>query len=651
MPHKINYKTYLTPEFNKFGLRRCLPSQAVLVSDNISSDFSLRKTVQEDDAVIPKRIFEVNNSGSQTHIVSNTTDLYMTDVFSEDGEPLYFKVQKRIKYFDKVYINGKEHTEYDHNFIYTSEESGEIKYVDDSGRNMLVERGEFHDCFIWENLVNLESIIETDGRTYSYNVNNDKIVVTCKKPSVFAIPKHGSIMDLFNLNKTTFGIKPFFHKTTKEIDGERVSFEYDYSVIVPNIRTVNDENSSMIDRSNIHLGNRSVLPESVSISVIDRITREEIYNLSNTDVTEIHNIRSKDGIVNIKPFIESNNLDPLDYIFISSYQYLEILGNRVVLDPENIDIKFKKVFFSIKPTKVIQEGFQTNIEPTLTYTITESDGSIVSSIDDEIPLYEYEIPVSLGFGEDGYSEHGWSGVTDETTIEVVSEGGDIYGTGYGDGSYSEGPFGGSYIANIEDIQNLLGAQSNSLSGQITIAEIDFTPSIKSAKIFKSIKMAKNNTGIPVKELDLFSGSVWHLSLNTSFTDLDFAAGIKEYRSTTGVFIPGAVINEDASFIYMRYDISKVSQFMDVTGAFDTAYVMTDTAALAALDLYTTFLPTASIDKDTLTLYNDSYEVIAGVEYILTEDLQDLMVKIPVIEKGSIVGLGIDNITPTGWTQT
>ena len=654
MPRKILYSLNAGPEYNKFGLRESFPSQAILLSDNKSSIFSLKNIVQDESLSILKRIYDIKSLAKSTNILSNSIDILMTDRFSKDGEPLPFKVIKKVKFPDKILINGIEHTDYDANFIYTHLNSGKVEYVSKNGDIIFTEDAEFFPMFIWENYIHLSDIIAKDNKTFSYSSNKEKILIKCSKSNVFASVTPGSIFELKNDSEMLFHLDPFIYRNIREVDGEKVTFDYDYSRVLPNLRTVKCEDVKLVNNDILKLSNGKIIKDTVKVSIVDTKSGVEIYSLDNSEESiGNHNINASKGEINIKNFLDHNSVDPKNYIFIASYNYLDLIGNKVFLDSQSVSLKNRKAFFNIKPTRIKNGSLVTNFEPSILYTITEQNGEIVSSIDEAIPLYEYTIPVYKGFGEDAYSEHGYSGITDEIDDEIVMSADSTVGTGFGENAYSDGPFGGSFLKNIEDIRRLLDIQNNSVAGSIEIAEIDFTARIDEAHIYDTKRVAKSKKDIPFKKLDLFAGSIWHTSIDGSYSDISIAAGMHKYESISGISFPGYIV-DDSSSVAVSFDISSISQFMNTDGSFNDSMVMTDLDAISTIGLYNN-LPLATIDKDSFKLYHKSDSISElSLNIIIEEDLSRAYVLIPSELASSIsneyIGLGINTVYPSVWTK-
>lgn len=661
---KIVYKAALGPSHDKFGLRETKPSGAILIADNESSDFSLKSLSAEPSLLEPKQIFEIQNLTNTTHILSNTSDILVTDQV-EDGKPLYYKVRRKSDLFDTAFINGVQHKMMDSNFIYTAMSDGEVQYKNEEDEIVFSEKGEFFPVFIWEGMVHLQDIMDLDKRTLSYSSSSkNRMLIKCSRGRLIAEANSGSIFDLINESGLTFKMKSFIYSDTKTIAGKRVEYHYDYSKILPNVKTVSQDQALMLDREYLQLSNKNIIKDSFSLTVVDPegLSGDVIYEVnSNSSLTSLSvadgsfhpaNINSTDGRVSIEHILKEYDIDPVEYIFVASYSFVEFKDNEVTVKPEAIDLKYRKAIFSVNPTRIIQEDSSVDYTPSISYTIFDPNGSITTSIDKNIPLYDFKLTIKRGWGEDAYSEHGYSGVTDEITDEAAIDSkiivADANDTGWGEGAFNEGPFGGSYIRNIDDIRKFLEARENSVVGNISVGEIDFTPTVAASSIFGVKRLARPKHS-PVEELHIYSGGLWHQSVNGEYSECEVAAGVHEYRSTGGIFVHGDIISSTDSVMTLEFDTSALAEVMTPEGSIGSDYVTSNIEVLEAASVYSRNLKDFSLSVDSLKLFerkvDGSVLAIDGVlSYTFVNDLTRLIVSIPAALSGATVGLGISNST-------
>jgi hypothetical protein len=660
---KIEYKATLGPTHDKFGLRETKSSDAILIVDNASSDFSLKSITPEPSLLEPKQIFEIQNLSNRTHILSNTRDVLITDVVS-DGVPLFYKIRRKGDLFDSITIEGDIHTEMDSQFIYTAMESGRVEYRDAEGSVILSEEGEFFPVFIWEGMVHLTDMMELDGKTLSYTTSSDKsrILIKCSKGNLTVEAKPGTIFDLVNTHGIAFNIAPFLYTNTKTVSGKRVKYRYDYSEVLPDVRSVSQDHCEILDAEYLQLSNRSIIKDSFKLTVIDPngasgdITYEQGIPEEGESLLSVGaedgsfnpaNVNSTNGKVSIGHILREYDIDPLEYLFVASYSYVHFKDNSVTVDPEEIDLKYRRAVFYINPTEVMQVDSSVSYEPNISYTILEPNGSIAKSIDKSIPLYDFRFTTQSEDGEE---------VSNDATSGSDLVVGDAEESAWGEGGLGEGPFGGSYIKNIEDIRRLLEARENSVVGNIAVGEVDFTPDVVSASVF-GVRRLSHAKESPVDELHLYSAGLWHQSVSGEHTETQISAGVSKYDSTGGVFIHGDKISEDSSTIFLEFNTERLSGFMSTTGTFDDSFVTTSPEVLYAASAYDSALRDWSMTADSFKLFkresDGSILAIDGVlSYTFVDDLSKLIVSIPLIESGSTVGLGIsnstDNIYPTAF---
>jgi hypothetical protein len=304
----------------------------------------------------------------------------------------------------------------------------------------------------------------------------------------------------------------------------------------------------------------------------------------------------------------------------------------------------------INPTIVNQGGIEQTFDSNITYVIFNPDGNVATTIDRNIPLYEFTIVVKKGFGEDAWSEHGYSGITNIIEENVIIDDdtiiSDINEFGWGDNGFGEGPFGGSYIRTLEEVASLIEARENSVIGSIAIAEIDFTSKIEDAEIF-GIKTLSRSKVCPITTRHIFSGSLWHQSIDGNYIDADLAAGIIQLKSKTGISIPGRKISANMMNYDLQFDISRFTTFLDGAGLLDTSNITTNPTVLSLASIYDNFKHDSTLDIQALQLFEKAEDgtitpFTFGTGYVVSNDLSTITIQVSTAYAGKIIGLGLNH---------
>jgi len=673
---QIDYSLRIGPKFDMFGLEKSSPTNPVLVSDNISSDFSLSRMVENETDSFLKKIKSVTTSARRTRVVANTSDINMTDVFNEDGDPLFYKVEKRKIHKPKIYINNKPAEFVDNSFIYLNDTTALVDYYTQDDELILSEYQEVYDVFIWQEQLNHEKIIAIDNKKYYFKLSRGDVVVSASKPNVYASVDVEPVFSLKRIKNNVVKLEPFYLETLRSNEEGRLSFEYNYLTIVPDITSRMLEQAILLSGDTIILENIDIMKDSVIIykrkdsdSVITEDNIENPYRdyeviLDNSSGVHDNIINSGKGQIDARALIKENLISYDDILHIS-YKYVRT-NNILKIEPEDVDLKNKIITFMIKPTVIRKPGIILDFPPELTYIITDLNGDIALIKDDTLPGYEFELPLYLGYGVGVYwgpadinypldpdsVVTGYSGTTDDfQTITVDASGaGSEYGTGWGDLGYSEGPFGGSFLKSIEDVKNLLDIKNNSESGVIIVGAIEFSTMIKSAYIFPYKDVSLVDADMNRKMLYNYNNIVWHNRLSYEHTDIinKVSTDIIETFSTIN-FEPYIQFQDETTTI-IEFDLSKISSLYKANADIKEEYVLTasvDPVADLNVEIYKGIMPslvTKLTDIESFTFKDDDF-IETPQNILISSDFNKATVTLstPSLNDGyQNIGLGFKN---------
>ena len=618
-----------------FGLKKSSPNNPVLVVDNIDSDFSLSKVEYDESGSHLKNIKSITTSARKTRIVSNTVDMLMTDVFYDDEAvkdpiPLFFKVKKRKIHKSNTFVNGKLAKFTDNSFIYLNDfESNTVlvEYRTQDDDIILTEYQEVYPVFIWQEQINNKEIMEIDNKKYSFKLSRGNVIVSVSKPDVYAEVKQEPVYLIKRIKEKVVKLEPFYISTLRSNDEGRLLFEYNYLTIVPDVTKRRLEQVSLLDDNVIQLENIDILKRTLVIyrrkdydyliteENIDDDYRDYDILLDNKDGMYDNIIHSSNGEVDATVLLRDNIIGYDDTVYIS-YEYIRT-NNILKIETEDISLKNKLVYFSIKPTKITKQGIIIDFPPELSYLILDRDGNIALISNNELPQYKYELPLYLGYGEGVYwgdispdptplpigsLPTGYSGITnDYQTIVISADGLDGgYATGWGDSGYGEGPFGGSFLKDITDIQDLLDIKNNSEVGMISVGAIAFIAELKTANIFPYKDVAMVNSHMNRKELYNYNNILWHNSLNGKYTDIINKAPVDIIKTFATIYFEPFIQFKDETTIIVEFDTSSIENAYDTYTNIKEEYILDSSVSEVAdtdVEVYSGLMP-SMINKIT-----------------------------------------------------
>lgn len=647
MRNKITYELRLGPQYDMFGLDRSSPDKPIMVADNKSSDFSLSRILPNESGGHLKEIKGVSSSPRKTRVVTNTSSVRMTNVYADDGTPLFYKT--RLRYFNKVdmLINGEPILNLDSHFIYTNETEVVIEYFSKEGALILTTIQEVYPVFIWENQVNLADIIALDNRKFYYRESKGNVVITASKPNVLAEVDPEPVFTVKRIRDKVIAIDPFLFTNLRSNESGRLSFEYDYLTVVPNIVSRLSEQLVLKNNDYMTVNNIDIFKESVVMYKI--VDGEKVVIIDNADGSSNNIIDSSMGRIYAMNLLEDGIIKFGDIIYID-YKHLAT-NTTLKIDNEDIPLRDVKVHFRIRPTRIRKPGVDLSFNPSLSYVITDMADNILLSNDGDIPDYEFYLPIHLGFGEGAYGEMGYSGIRDDFSLIVIegdgstpigSGGSDSVDTetGYGEQAYSEGPYGGAYLNNITDVENLLDIRNNAEAGTITISALEFSPSIKSAHIYPYLNTANSKHGNGHREQFSFANVLWNTSLTGDDRDIIQTSSTTSINSYSTIDFNPVVLFHDEIKMILSFDLHSISDGITPGAAIKDEYVLTsmiNPEALEEVGLYSATMTSAPNTLLNLVAYKfvgDIYEelpydvfISSGMDkatIVLDElDLQDL----------------------------
>lgn len=679
---QINYSLKVGPKFDLFGLKESNPNNPILIADNKGSDFSLSRVQYNESDSHLKLIKNITTSARKTRIVSNTADMMMTDIFyyeDEDEEApiyLFYKVKKRKLHKPKIRVNGEEAKYVDNHFIYLNDTEALVEYYNQDDELLLSEYQEVYPVFIWQEQINHKEIIDIDNKKYSFKLSRGNVIVSASKPNVHAEVKLEPIYKLKRVKEFIVKLEPFYLNTLRSNEEGRLQFEYNYLTIVPDVTTRRLEQAEILGGNIIFLENIDVLKRSLKIYrkknysyVIDENNIDDPYRdydvlLDNESGMYDNIIHSSKGEIDASVLLRDNIVNYGDITHIS-YQYVRT-NNILKIETEDVSLKNQVVYFSIKPTKISKQGTIAKFPPELSYIILDKNGNISILSDGEIPKYEYELPLYLGYGKGVYWGHsdpeytvdpnepmtGYSGTTsDFQTIVVDGSGlGSDYGTGWGELGYSEGPFGGSFLKDINDIQDLLDIKNNAEAGMISVGMVAFIPEIKTANIFpyKNVSIVDNDMNR--RDLYNYNNIVWHNSIDGQHSDLINKSPVDIIKTYATIFIEPYIQFQDDEETIVEFDLSQIKDLYGPNTNIKDEFILNSTVSSIAdadVNIYEGLMPSVSNKITDIVAFTqvdsgDYQEVNKNI--MISHDYSKATMKFKAIDLDNVenIGLGFMN---------
>ncbi|MDB4533416.1 hypothetical protein N9242_00990 [Vicingaceae bacterium] len=664
---QLNYSVKVGPKFDMFGLIESNPINPVLLVDNVSSVFELSRIKHQESNMFIKSIKSVTSSSRKTKILSNTTDVKMTDIIDINGVPLFNKILIKNIHKSTIYVDGIEITEKDTFFIYcnSDKEISLVEYFSTEGVKIYSEYKEVFPMFIWQEQLNLADIIKKDNKKYSFKLSGRNIFISASKTGVVAVAKNESVFTLKRLRENLVKIEPFFVETLRSDSGGRYNFKYNYQKIIPDLSTRRLEQVIIRSDNIIELENVDILKSSLVIykkKPADYIITPENMNdeyrdyeviLDNSSNVYDNIIQTINGKIDITILLKEKILKYEDNIFIN-YKYVKV-NNISKIEEEDIDLTNNTIHFRIKPTTINKKGIKLEFIPELSYIITDIEGNILLSRGDEIPESTYELPLMLGYGEGPYGEFGFSGERDDFSLLTIterttSESSEEYGTGYGENGYSSGPFGGSFLKNISVVQDLLDIKNNSESGMITIASIEYISKIARADVYPYKNVSLANGELKRKTLYNYNNIVWHMSNDNNPSDIIKRASIDRIKTYSTIDFKPYIQFKDADEAIVEFDISRIHDVFSNIGEVEASYLLTSGVSQIAndvMDIYSGIMPTVSSLLTDVAVFNlnddkEYEEVILDIEISSDLRVATVTIDLTVVSPISNIGLGFKN---------
>jgi len=547
---QINYKIEIGPKNDMFGLVESGPDTPILTIDNKDSEFKTKEIHDSEGISFIKKIFKEVSSIRKTKITTNTLEVILSDV--SDGEVYYFyKILKRKIPNTTILIDNKELEFEDGSFIYLNNSSAIVSYI--NPENEVAWRGEQEvlPVFIWENETNQSHIIDIDNKKYSFKREKEDIVISASKPNTHAIIKEGSIFGIKMDKDSYFSISPFIMNRVIEEESLKSFLEYDYSMVIPDERTIELEKKNINSSLSIELNNANIYKDTVVLykkkdilnpingdidGVLDNYT--VILDNSNREYDDI--IFSKDGRINL---INLEDLSLGSDIYVS-YKYLRT-NMFVGIDYPELSLKNKIIKIKVGPTKITTNGVSTSFSPKIFYSIEYPNGEVLYSEEKRTVFNKKPTRIDESFNEE-----------------------DFY--------------------NNDNINSIINLKTLEELKVIDIGYIDLEVVIDNLYIHSYDEISETPLGIGRKKLYNYTNIAWHMSIDNTQSSLINRISIDKIVGFSTIYFNSKVIINDDTISIIEFDISKISNGVINTGELNENYLLNDSVSELANSIVDTF---------------------------------------------------------------
>ena len=539
---------------------------AAIGTDNLGG--SLYDIKQEKSISVNSYIKLIQESIRGTEFKANTVDVLITDIYDANNRPLFYKAFIRRVGYESVTVNGKDVTVFDDIFLY-SEENGVVAYKYPDGRVDEI-KDEFYPVFINSTDASLRFVLDADGKAFEVgDIPNGEFSLYVRANNLSYKTKDNAVLKIrqYNTNDTNslnIYVGPYSYLT--KVQDEHRTYDLEYKKGFPDqaiVRAMSEVAS--IDGSYIVLKNNNLFDFDIEVQLIDSLGRV------------IKRIDNSEGIFNARSvFLKSGKIYSPDLIIALSqyeyskisvnYNYVKYLTNNVSIDLNLLD-DMDYISVGITPDRVSIEGNHLNYGQTIKYFVFNKMGFIEYQNGTQ-NLSSYQRITGYGFGEKGYGEHGYSGHIEEpgTIEEVVRTAVKSYNkSGYSEGYFSFGPFGGSLINTVDGLASI-SLEENSSVGYIELCRIYKKDLRNTPIVINTRKSIPNNGTHGLREIKTVSNSVFSLSLEQK--PLSFLnAGVVEILSPNST--KASLVSYSKDEVHSTYkidyknDISKdIPEFVD-----------------------------------------------------------------------------------------
>lgn len=545
MAKTISYTIKLSSNNDQFGLIPGNPKDAVLVIDNDAEQLVHHPVKRTSSPYVSKQIESIKTSRGQTVISANTTDLLITDVFDQNGKPLWRKVPIVDRGQTKVLVNGEVPEASDQHFIYTNERVVLISYIDVDSEIIANARSSSYPVFPAEYSAAYQALMAIDDRHFVYTIKSRGMInVSVNRKNIEAAIDDDGLFSAKRVSKDYVGIQPAIHKDFRTIDGKSAVIEYNYASNPFNIIRIYDEYANLTPELCLFTSLPEIIPSSIKIEIKNIYTDQVVHTINAVDI-QLDMIDMSFGKIKL-PALPSS-IDALSSELGFFISYSAIFNNRLYVSIEDRGIKKDcQMSFFVTPSMVRYDGQEVASDPRLTRLVIDSSNR-----------YEYTDNPYLHPGITHASDAGGHFISFNTSLEN-------YKANY---SFSNSMVQDKYRFTLNEIQRVRCLSYNNVSAWLDAGTINASLDLSALNIIPNLYEAKVKTDlVPFKEMKRFTSSLAHASLDGQYSETVLAAGVHKSQMIAGIRFEGSVASHGTNTATIVFDTKKLLFLFNPNGS-------------------------------------------------------------------------------------
>ena len=574
-----------------------------------------------------------------TTFKANTSDVLLTNVYDKDQTPLYYKAVIRRKFYKNLYVNDVKIESYDDNFLYTND-IGPIKYEFDNGNTEIIN-DDFYPVFVDFSDVSMSMIADMDGRIYKHQIIDGEFIILTDSLNMSCASKNKPLLNMSEYssgNLSSLNLYIDTYSFTKSLESNGTSYKLEY--IKPNtsmevLRVLSER--AYIDGDYIVVQKDSIYDLDIEIVLKDSSGKDLLKIDNSNNIFDNKNVFCRSGKIYAPSLIESFSTIGYSYISVN-YNYINYKSNNMQI-PKYMIKNISYISIGILPdyVQINNSRVKTN-NPIVYFIFDKFDNLIYQNYVDNKSVYKRIL--GYGFGQEGYSENGYSGYIEDENLEedVRVKAVEYPASGYSEYHYSFGPFGGISIDN-RDVLDKISADNGSPVGYIELCKIYQKDKSLIDVIINdrlSIPRAGSNG---IRKIEKPTNTIYSIHAGP-YRESVLDAGVNEVlvsESTRAVLTKHIQLKDKVIFkLDTSFDISKHTSLKYVT----------DPKAIT-FKKDTSRMNDRAIDKYKMYGYNDyGWEIIDTATFKDTSEGVFIAVDIMRLSSYHYVGIGYNSVSPS-----
>lgn len=376
MTKTITYSFRIAKKTEYVGLKESNnglnPIVAVDTTNYNSSQWEVEKT---EDIPTNKYVMVLDKSIIGTTLVSNSEDVVVTDIYDNNGAPLYYKALIRYDNFSSIHVSGVA-VKHDDVFIYVNS-PGNVTYKFDDSEDIEVKE-EFFPVFVNDNDFNRRFLSDIDGKMYKVSRDGSKFNLFFKSNNIsYTVPESTLFgVSLFNTrrrNDVSFYVKSADVHRAK-INKSVMNLKYSVqkpSMFVKKITDIVCEYTL----DSIYLKHENIFSPDVKI----RLVNKDMTKFNDVVYTvRLKDIYMKSGII-VSELI-TNIANDNDLIILASYEFVSFDTNNFSIYYDHVS-DIKEIIVALTPSEITLDGKTYYTNTKIKYFVVDNLGVVTESSD------------------------------------------------------------------------------------------------------------------------------------------------------------------------------------------------------------------------------------------------------------------------------